>query len=267
MTGRLERRIAMVVGAGSSGPGWGNGKATAVAFARAGAKVMAVDIDADAAAETVALIEHEGGGAVAWQADTTDSAAIERTVEACVAEYGRLDILHYNVGIEGSGGCVATTEDKWRRTMETNVTGCFLMCRQVLPIMERQGSGVILTTGSVAGIRWTGIDMVAYSASKGALIQLTRAVAMEYAAKGVRAVSILPGLMNTPLIYGKGMRTAYGDSAVETMIARRNAQCPTGQMGEAWDVANAAVFLASDEAKYITGTELLVDGGIAARCA
>jgi NAD(P)-dependent dehydrogenase (short-subunit alcohol dehydrogenase family) len=261
----LKDRVAIVIGAGSSGPGWGNGKACAVCFSRAGAKVMAVDVNSASAAETVSLIHAENGAAQAVQADVGRLADLERVVETTLAAYGRIDILHYNVGIAVVGGCVDLTEEEWNKVLRVNLTGCFLACKAVLPVMERQGSGVILTTGSVAGMRWTGVDYISYYASKAALIQFTRAVAMRYASKGVRAVSLLPGLMNTPMIFGSRLQDFYADGDIEQMVAVRDAQCPTGKMGDAWDVANAAVFLASDAAKYITATELVIDGGITAK--
>jgi NAD(P)-dependent dehydrogenase (short-subunit alcohol dehydrogenase family) len=264
-TSLLKDRVAIVIGAGSSGPGWGNGKASAVSFSRAGAKVVAVDVNSASAAETVSLIQAENGTAQAAQADVGRLADLERVVNATLAAYGRIDILHYNVGIAVLGGCVDLTEEEWNRVMRVNVTGCFLACKAVLPVMEKQGSGVILTTGSIAGVRWTGVDYISYYASKAALIQFTRAVAMRYASKGVRAVSLLPGLMNTPMIFGSRLQDSYADGDAERMVAVRDAQCPTGKMGEAWDVANAAVFLASDAAKYITATELLIDGGMTAK--
>ena len=264
-TGLLRDRVAIVIGAGSSGPGWGNGKACAVSFARAGAKVIAVDVNLAAAVETVSLIRAESGTADAVQADVGRSADLERVVEKTLSAYGRIDILHYNVGIAVVGGCIELTEEDWDRALRVNLTGCFLACKYILPVMERQGSGVILTTGSIAATHWTGIDYISYYASKAALIQFTRAVAMRYSSKGLRAVSLVPGLMNTPMIFASKLQEAYTQGDVERMMAVRDAQCPTGKMGDAWDVANAAVFLASDEAKYITATELVIDGGITAK--
>jgi NAD(P)-dependent dehydrogenase (short-subunit alcohol dehydrogenase family) len=261
----LRDRVAIVIGAGSSGPGWGNGKACAVSFARAGAKVVAVDVIAAAAAETVALIHAEGGTAQAAQADAARSEDLQRVVETTLSAYGRVDILHYNVGVAVVGGCVELSEQEWDRGLRLNLTGCFLACKHVLPVMERQASGVILTTGSIAAMRWTGVDYVAYYASKAALTQFTRAVAMRYAGKGVRAVTLVPGLMHTPMILASKLQEAYSRGDIEKMIAVRDAQCPTGRMGDAWDVANAAVFLASDAAQYITATELVIDGGITAK--
>ncbi len=261
----LQDRVAIVIGAGSSGAGWGNGKACAVSFARAGAKVVAVDVNMAAAEETVSLIRAENGSAEAARADVGCSEDLKKVVETTLSDYGRIDILHYNVGIAVMGGCVELTEEEWNRALRVNVTGCYLACKYVLPVMEKQGSGVILTTGSIAALRWTGVDYISYYATKAALIQFTRAVAMRYASKGLRAVSLVPGLMNTPMIHGSGFPDAYADGKVEKMMAMRDAQCPMGKMGDAWDVANAAVFLASDAAKYITATELVIDGGITAK--
>jgi NAD(P)-dependent dehydrogenase (short-subunit alcohol dehydrogenase family) len=260
----LEDRVAVVIGAGSSGPGWGNGKACAVSFARAGAKVVAVDFDVAAATETAELIRAETGIAEAIQADAGSSADLKRVVDWTISNYGRIDVLHYNVGIVPVGGCVELPEEQWDKALRVNLTGCFLACKHALPYMEKQGRGVLLTTSSIAALRWTGVDYVTYYATKAALVQLTRAVAMQYASKGLRAVSLLPGLLNTPMIYAARLEHEYGGGDVEKMVATRNAQCPTGKMGDAWDVANAAVFLASDAAKYITATELIIDGGLTA---
>lgn len=263
--GALENRVALVIGAGSSGPGWGNGKACAVSFARAGAKVVAVDVHSAAAADTVSVIRAEGGVAEAVEADVGSSADLARVVETSLRAYARIDILHYNVGIALVGGCVELAEEEWDRALRVNLTGCFLACKHVLPVMEKQGRGVLLTTGSIAATHWTGVDYISYYATKAALMQFTRAVAMRYAAKGVRAVSLVPGLMNTPMIFASRLQEAYTQGDIEKMIAVRDAHCPTGRMGDAWDVANAAVFLASDAAKYITATELVIDGGITAK--
>jgi NAD(P)-dependent dehydrogenase (short-subunit alcohol dehydrogenase family) len=264
-SGALHERVAIVIGAGSSGPGWGNGKACAVSFARAGAKVFAVDANLAAASETAAYIHAENGHAEAVKADVTRAADLKKVVEQALDGHGRIDILHYNVGIITLGGCVDLSEENWNNVFHVNVTGCFLACKHVLPVMEKQRRGVILTTGSICGLRWSGVDYISYYTTKAALIHFTRAVAMQYASKGLRAASIIPGLMNTPMIYGAKLETAYAEGDVQKMVAVRDAQCPTGRMGDAWDVANAAVFLASDAAKYMTATELIVDGGITAK--
>lgn len=263
---RLKDRVVMVIGAGSIGEGWGNGKASAVLAAREGARVFAVDINPDAADETVGLIRAEGLEATAYQADVADSAQVRAMVDACIHRYGAIDVLHHNVGIVPLGGPVELDEATWDRALAVNLTSAFLTCKYTLPHMERQQRGVVLVTGSIAGIRYTGVPYVAYSATKAAVIQLCQSVALQYAAKGIRANCILPGLMNTPFIY-QGLSEGYSQGDTERMIAMRNAQCPTGKMGDAWDVANTMVFLASDDAKYITGQNLVVDGGITCRFA
>src|SRR5919204_3386871 len=261
MGDRLKDKVALVSGAGSSGPGWGNGKATAVLFAREGARVLAVDVNRDAVEETCAIVRGEGARAEAFVADVTDAGQVDAMVRHCVTTLGRIDILHNNVGIVEVGGCVDASERSWERVLDVNVTSMFLTCKAVLPHMERQGRGVIVNISSISGIRWLGVPYVSYSASKAAILGLTQSIALEYARKGIRANCILPGLMNTPMIV-KPLAGVYGAGDVDTMLAARSAQCPTGKMGDAWDVAYAALYLASDEAKYVTGTQLVVDGGL-----
>ena len=264
---RLAGKVALVTGAGSIGPGWGNGKAASVAFAREGARVVAFDRNEEAASETAALVEGEGGECLALAGDVTSSADLDRAVAATLERFGRIDVLHNNVGIVVTGGVTAIDEATWDRVMAVNLKGTFLACRAVLPVMEQGGGGAIVNVSSVAGIRGSGVDFVAYSTSKGAILPLTRSIALEYARRGIRANAILPGLMNTPLVQAS-LTGAYGEGGdYEETIRRRDAQCPTGRMGDAWDVAWAAVFLASDEARYVTGTELVVDGGLSCRMA
>ncbi len=262
---RLKDKVAIVTGAGSVGPGWGNGKATAVLFAREGARVLAVDINREAAEETRGIIRGEGGVCEVFRADVADDGQVRAMVADCLERFGRIDILHNNVGIVEVGGPVEASEESWDRVMDVNLKSVFLTCKHVLPQMERQGGGVIVNISSVAGIRWTGVPYVSYSASKAALIQFTRSVALQYARRNIRANAILPGLLNTPMIV-EPLKDVYAGGDVEKMIETRNAQCPMGVMGDAWDVAYAALFLASDEAKYVTGTELVVDGGLTAAC-
>ncbi len=264
MRQRLKGKVAIVTGAGSVGPGWGNGKATAVLFAREGAKVFAVDINLSAAEETKAIIDKDGGESTAYQADVSKSNEVKALVECCLQTYGRIDILHNNVGIVQVGGPVETSEESWDRVNAVNLKSVFLTCKYVLPQMERQGGGAIINISSVASIRCADVTYVSYSATKGAINQLTQSVALQYAKKNIRANCILPGLMNTPMII-KPLKDTYGGS-VEKMIETRNNQCPMGKMGDAWDTAYAALFLASDEAKYITGIQLVVDGGLSCKC-
>jgi NAD(P)-dependent dehydrogenase (short-subunit alcohol dehydrogenase family) len=261
MSDRLKGKVALVTGAGSSGPGWGNGKATAVLFAREGARVFAVDRDAAAVEETRAIIAGESGTCAAHVADVSRAADVEAMVSACLDVYGRIDVLHNNVGVLAVGGPVEMSEEEWERLLAVNVKSMFLTCKYVLPVMESQGSGAIVNVSSITSRRWIGYPCVAYAASKGAVNQLTRNIALQYAAKGIRANAILPGLMNTPMIR-EPLKDAYGPGGVDEMIRRRDAMVPMGRMGDAWDVACAALYLASDESRYVTGVELVVDGGL-----
>ena len=259
---RLQDRIALVFGAGAIGPGWGNGKACAVAFARAGATVVCADIGLGAAQETAGIINEEGGKAVALACDVTKTAEVKSVVDRCVHEFGRIDILHNNVGHAKMGGPVELSEEDWDRELNINLKGVFLACKHVLPFMVAQGRGSIVNISSAAGLRYVGYDYASYYTAKGGLNQLTVGLALQYARQGIRVNAICPGLMDTPMIYDQ-ITTAYGSKA--EMVAKRHAACPTGRMGTGWDVANAAVFLASDEASYINAVILPVDGGLTAR--
>jgi NAD(P)-dependent dehydrogenase (short-subunit alcohol dehydrogenase family) len=250
------------MGAGSAGPGWGNGKAAAVLFAREGAKVACVDRDPAAAEETAAIIRNEGGAAIALAADVTRDADVIATVAATMAQWGRIDVLHNNVGLATMGGPVELSEEAWRRTMDVNVTGLFLACKHVLPIMLAQGKGAIVNVSSLAGIRYTGYPYIAYYAAKGAVNQFTVGLALQHAAEGVRVNAVMPGLVDTPLIH---QQIAGQYKSAAEMVAARDALSPTGKMGTAWDVAHAALFLASDEAAYVNGVCLPVDGGLHAK--
>jgi len=257
---RLKGKVAIVTGAGSVLAGIGNGKATALVFAREGARVMAVDYNLEAAEETKSMIDEEGGDCVTFKADVSQASDCQSMVETCVQKFGRIDILHNNVGIGQWGGVVETSEETWDKVMRVNVKSMFLTGKYAIPHMEKQGSGVIINIASVAAIR-TPLPNVAYAASKAAIIALTRDIAIQYAAKGIRVNAILPGLMKTPQaeFYNKD---AWAGGDIEEMWRRRDAMSPTGKQGEGWDTAYAALFLASDESKYITGTTLLVDGGL-----
>jgi NAD(P)-dependent dehydrogenase (short-subunit alcohol dehydrogenase family) len=263
MTGRLRDKVALVVGAGSVGPGWGNGKAAAVLFAREGAKVLCADISEDAAKETAEIIRRENGTAQAIRADVMSHADIRRIVEACLDAYGRIDVVDYNVGLAVVGGVAELPEEEWDRVFAVNLKGCYLTMKHVIPIMERQGGGSIVNISSIAGIRYTGVPYSTYYATKAAMIHLTRTTAAQYAPKHIRVNAVLPGLMKTPMVeQSVGLAAEYGEGDVEAMWRARDAQCPMGHMGDAWDVAYACLYLASDEAKYVTGIELVVDGGI-----
>jgi len=272
MAGRVQDKVAIVTGAGASGPGWGNGKAAAVLYAREGAKVFAVDLDGAAADNTVSIIEEEGGTADSHKADVAIAGQVEAMVAACLKAFGRIDILHNNVGIVEVGGPVEASEESWERVLAVNLRSQFLTHKHVLPVMEKQAPnthglrGAIVNIGSISGSRWTGVPYISYATTKGAIVPFTRSVALQYAGQGIRANTILPGLMNTPMIV-EPLKDSYGAGDIDEMIRVRDAQCPMGHMGDAWDVANAALFLASDEARYITGTTLVVDGGLTAKFA
>jgi NAD(P)-dependent dehydrogenase (short-subunit alcohol dehydrogenase family) len=262
--GRLKDRVALILGAGSIGPGWGNGKASATAYARAGAFAVCVDVNLAAAEETAAIIAGEGGLAEAYACDVTDGAAVEALVAEVARRHRRIDILHNNVGQTTMGGPPDLSEEQWRRALDLNVTGAFLACKFVIPLMLAQKRGVITNISSAAAIRYTGYPYASYYAAKGAVNQFTVGLAIQYARDGIRANAIMPGMMDTPLIYQQitGQYASQDD-----MVKARHEATPMGRMGTGWDVANAAVFLASDEASYITGVCLPVDGGLTARCA
>ena len=235
MVDRLKGKTAIVFGAGSSGPGWGNGKAAAVAYAREGAQVACVDLVQAAADETAAIIEGEGGVSAAVAADVTDAASVANAVSDVVSRFGRI-----------------------KAALDLNIGPIYRTAKAVIPHMLQQGGGAIVNISSLAAIRWVGYPYFAYYATKAAVNQATVALAMQYARQGIRADCIMPGLIDTPLIY-KQISGQY--ASVDEMVAARHAAVPVGRMGSAWDVAHAAVFLASDEAQFITGVCLPVDGG------
>jgi NAD(P)-dependent dehydrogenase (short-subunit alcohol dehydrogenase family) len=260
---RLKGKVAIVVGAGSIGPGWGNGKATAVTFAREGASVFCVDRNGDAAEETVNIITGEGGKATAFTADVARASDVEAMLAACIKAYGRIDVLDNNVGIAEMGSVVEVSEADWDRVFAVNLKSAYLAMKHVIPVMQKQGGGSIINISSIASIRHLGLSYVTYGATKAAMNQMTRTTAVQFARDHVRVNAILPGLMKTPMVaHSAGLAASYADGDVEAMWRARDAQVPMGHMGDAWDVANAALFLASDESKYVTGIELVVDGGI-----
>jgi len=248
----------LVLGAGSSGPGWGNGKAAAVLYAREGARIACIDIHEAAAEETAEIIRAEGGESVALAADVTQLDAINRAVEATIARFGRIDVAHNNVGVVVPGGPMDLTEESFQRGIDLNLGPVWRSAKVLLPRFLEQGGGVFVNIASIAGIRWTGYPYFVYSAAKAAVVQATKAIALQYAGQNIRANAVLPGLIDTPLVH-RQIAGVFGD--VETLIAKRNNAVPTGQMGTAYDVAAASLFLASDEARFITGVTLPVDGG------
>jgi len=260
MTGhrRLEGKAAIVVGAGTAGAGLGNGAACALRFAEEGARVLCADRALDAARETVRRIEAEGGQASAFEADVCEAAQIRAMVEACIARYGRLDVLHNNVGIEAFGALLDVTEESWDRVLAVNLRGAMLGAREAMPHMIRQGGGSIINMSSIASRKWSPMQFLSYSTSKAALNHMTRVVARQYAPQQVRCNAIVAGLIDTP-----HAEHLYPDAqAAREGRAARNARCPMGRQGSPWDIANAALFLASDESTYVTGLELVVDGGV-----
>ena len=265
MTRRLEGKIAIVAGAGSVGPGWGNGRAIAVRFAEEGAKVFAVDRDTERLRETVARVKAAGGEIHTHLCDTTQSADVAAMASACIEKWGRIDVLVNNVGGSAAGGPTEMSEETWNAQIDFNLTSVFLGCKHVIPVMEKQGGGVIVNIASTSGIRYTGNPQVAYAATKAAVIQLSRVVAVQYAKKGIRVNTVVPGQLHTPMVEARlaGQR-AGGD--VEALLAQRRKRIPLAAEGDGRDTANAALFLASDEARFVTGTEIVVDGGMTIKC-
>ena len=263
---RLKDRVAIVVGAGQSpGEGIGNGRATALTFAREGAKVLCVDHNLASAQETVEMIRARQGTAQASEADVTRNADIKAMVADAHNRWGKIDILHNNVGVSLSGGAAELldiTEEAFDRCVAINLKSCILAAKHVIPIMRQQKSGVIINISSMAAI--TTYPYVAYKATKSAMISFTEQLAYQNAPYGIRANVILPGLMNTPMAVDTRARE-FKKSRAE-VEAERDRKVPLRQkMGTGWDVANAALFLASDEASFVTGVTLPVDGGASVR--
>ena len=248
---RMENKVAVVTGGGSLASGIGNGRATAILFAREGAKVLVVDLNQNAAEETRRAIEAEGGKAEVFVADVTQAKDCQAIVQRAVALWGKLDVLDNNVGISGRGNVVDFSVEDWDRIMTVNVKSMMLMGKYAIPQMKASGGGAIVNISSISAIRPRGLT--AYTTSKGAVIALTRAMAIDHAPDGIRVNCILPGPVYTPMVYTKGMTE-------EDREQRRKAS-PLGTEGTGWDIGNAALFLASDEARWITGVALIVDGG------
>jgi NAD(P)-dependent dehydrogenase (short-subunit alcohol dehydrogenase family) len=265
MAGRLAGKVALVTGAGCIGPGWGNGRAVCVRFAQEGARIFAVDRDADAMTETVGRVREAGGEIVTHLADMTDHQQVSAMVEACRSRFGRIDILVNNVGGSAHGGPVELAEEVFDDQIAVNLKSVFLASKAVLPVMEAQGGGTIVNTSSTSGLRWGGSAQCAYAAAKAAVIQFSRVVAVEYAARGIRVNTVIPGQMHTPMVEARLARQRAGGD-VEKLLAERQKRIPIGFMGDGRDTANAALFFASDEARFVTGAELVVDGGMSVRC-
>jgi NAD(P)-dependent dehydrogenase (short-subunit alcohol dehydrogenase family) len=265
MAGRLQDRIAIVTGAGCIGPGWGNGRATAVRFAEEGARIFAVDRDLDSVKETVERVKAAGGEIVTHQCDVSGAASVGIMVKTCIERFGRIDVLVNNVGGSAAGGPVEMSEDVWDSQVDSNLKSVFLTLKHVLPVMETQKSGAIVNIASTSGLRWTGSAQVAYAATKAGVIQLSRVVAVQYADKGIRVNTVVPGQLHTPMVEARLAKQRTGGD-VDALLRSRPERMPIGFMGDGRDTANAARFLASDEARFITGTEIVVDGGMTVRC-
>jgi NAD(P)-dependent dehydrogenase (short-subunit alcohol dehydrogenase family) len=259
---KLKGKVAIVTGAGSSGPGLGNGKAISLLYAKHGAKVMLVDINQAAVDETAALIAEFNGECSTTVADVTKTADVQRLVDETVKRFGRLDVLVNNVGIVEMGSVVTASEESWDRVFAVNLRSAFLTMKYAIPHMLEGGGGAIVNISSVAGIRNSGIAYCSYNASKAALNQLTKSTALDFARQGIRANNILPGLIDTPMPRKQTMSGYSNSASLDEMLRMRADMSPTGAQGVAWDVANAAVFLASDDASYINAMDLAVDGGI-----
>ena len=263
--GRLAGKVAFVTGAGSVGTGWGNGRAIAVRFAQEGARVFGVDRDPERLTETQALITAGGGSFEAGSCDVTRSESVADAIAQCVAVFGRLDILVNNVGGSAKGGPVEMSEDVWDAQIDHNLKSVFLACKHALPHMLAQGGGNIVNLSSTSGLRWTGAAQIAYAATKAGVIQFSRVLAVQYAGQGIRVNTVVPGQLHTPMVEVRlaGQR-AGGD--IEALLRERQARIPLPFMGDGRDTANAALYLASDESRFVTGTEIVVDGGMSVRC-
>lgn len=265
---RLQGKVAIVVGGGQTpGDTIGNGRAASILFAREGAKVLVIDRNEASAQETVALIRKEGGVAQAVQADVTREEDCQRFVQLCASELGRVDVLVNNVGIgSGDNSVEMLSEEAWDRIYSVNAKSVFFACKYAIPVMRAQQSGVVINISSIASICATPISshLTAYKSSKAAVNAMTEGLAMANASYGIRVNAILPGLMNTPMAIESLANRLQIDRA--DLVRARDAMVPLGaKMGTAWDVANAALFLASDESRFITGVLLPVDGGQSAR--
>jgi NAD(P)-dependent dehydrogenase (short-subunit alcohol dehydrogenase family) len=262
---RFQGKVAIVTGAGCVGEGWGNGRAITVGLAQEGAKVFAVDRDLARVAETITRAGDFGASITPWACDVTKSEEIERLVAQCLKQYGTVDILINNVGGSAAGGPVEMSEEVWDMQIDSNLKSVFLTCKHILPIMIAKQSGAIVNIASSSGTRWTGSAQVAYAATKAGVIQLSKVVAVQHAPDGIRVNTVVPGQLHTPMVEVRLAKQRVGGD-VEALLAQRKKRIPLGFMGDGRDTANAVLFLASDEARFITATEIVVDGGMTARC-
>ncbi|VXC06636.1 SDR family NAD(P)-dependent oxidoreductase [Pseudoclavibacter sp. 8L] len=265
MTDRLKGKVVLVMGAGSVGDGWGNGRATAFVCAREGATVVGVDRSPEALAGTAEVLEGAGYSMSSVTGDVTSDESVAKIVATTVAEHGRIDVLINNVGGSAHGGATELSPEAWQRQIDLNLTSVYLALRHVVPVMKENGGGSIINTASTSGVRFTGSPQIAYAASKAAVIQVSKVSAVEFAPFGIRVNTVVPGQLHTPMVEARlaGQR-AGGD--VDALLRQRAARTPLQVSGDGRDTAHAALFLASDEARFITGSEITVDGGMSVRC-
>jgi len=259
---RLHDRVALILGAGTSAPGVSIGKACSLAMARSGARVAALDFNMDAARDTVKNIVDEGGHATAYQADVSDLFQLPSAIDAVMSDYGRIDILQINAGIGKVGGPLETSLEDWERIQKVNVESILIAAKLIIPVMVKQGGGSVIGVSSVAGIRYLGYPHLAYGVTKAAVIHFIRMLAQQYAGDGIRANTIVPGLIDTPRIHKNVAKVFDANADLDRARAARDRQVPMGRMRTAWEIASVATFLASDDASYVTGTEIVVDGGL-----
>jgi len=258
---RFKDKVVLLVGGGSVGPGLGNGKAAAILYAREGAHVLVTDINIAAAEETADIIRSEGGQCSTARVDVTSEQSVGELFELLRERHGRIDVLHNNVGMTRPAPTVDVSVADWDFIFALNLRSMFLTCRAALPMMIAQQYGAIVNISSISSMRWLGAPMASYDASKAGVTQFTRTIALEHAALGIRANVVTPGLMDTPTIVAP-YSTIAGANAMDEVRRRRAEAVPMGRMGDGWDIAHAALFLASDHARYVTGQEIIVDGGI-----
>lgn len=264
---RFANKVVLVFGAGSVGDGVGNGRAAAIAYAREGAQVVAVDLSQEAARETADIISAEGKVCRPVPADVSRSDDVAAAVDFCLSEFGQIDVLHNNVGIYRPGGAVDQQEADWDAMMAVNLRGLYLSCKHALPHMAARRRGAVVNVGSISAMRSVGLPVIAYATSKAGVAAFTRSVATEFGPQGIRANSVVPGIIDTPMFVASEGAYArrHGAAAASEIRAARAATVPLGRFGSPWEVAAACLFLASDDASYINGAELVVDGGLTCR--
>ena len=263
--GRLAGKIVFVSGAGSVGPGWGNGRAVAVRFAEEGATIFGIDRDPARMEETLQRVAEAGGQMETAACDVTDNRSVADAVAACVQRFGRIDVLINNVGGSAKGGPVEMSEEVWDAQVDHNLKSVFLTCKHTLPHMLTQGAGNIVNVASTSGMRWTGSAQIAYAATKAGVIQFSKVLAVQYAKNHIRVNSVVPGQLYTPMVDVRLAHQRTGGD-VQALLQQRQARIPLPLVGDGRDTANAALFLACDESRFVTGTEIVVDGGMSARC-